>query len=249
MSRGWLRSPWVRYLLGLLAGAAVGLAIYVGSRLHGPSLFVLCGAAAGAAAAIVVHGYGRSVRLTDITVTVPQFTELHFAVTRDSQQVAWKLFVEAVTRVSVQPLDSASGLIREVLNSLYGLFAITRDILKQTRPSRQTGNDPTVEQLAIAMLNIELRPFLSRWHPALLSWEQDHPDTGEEEWPDAAECRAALAAAQRRLVNYVLSFGKLAGVPNARQIVEGTLGSPFTAPASSVPNQSVSNGEYRRPVG
>ncbi|NJP34267.1 hypothetical protein [Micromonospora thermarum] len=230
----WTRSRWAKVLLGLVVGAAVGMAIYQGSRLTGRNLFILCGATAGGVAAIVVHGYSRNVRLTDVTISVPQFSDLHFAVTRDSQQVAWKLFIEAVTRISTQPLDMGTGLLREALTSLYGLFAITRDVLKESEPSRQTGSDPTVEHLAIAMLNVELRPFLSRWHPILRDWESTHPDQGEREWPLDAECRSELAAMQRRLLPYVLGFGKLAGVRNATQIVDGTLGPQFATPTPTL---------------
>lgn len=229
MFLGWTRSRWAKVLLGLVVGAAVGMAIYQGSRLTGRNLFILCGATAGGVAAIVVHGYSRNVRLTDVTVSVPQFSNLHFAVTRDSQQVAWKLFVEAVTRISTQPLSASEGLLREALTSLYGLFATTRDVLKESQPSRQTGGEPSVEHLAIAMLNVELRPFLSRWHPMLREWESGHPEQSEAGWPLDAECRSELMAVQKRLLPYVLGFARLAGVCNASQIVDGTLGPQFAS--------------------
>jgi hypothetical protein len=200
-------------------------------------LYVLAGAAGGGATAVVMQFYSRSVRLTDITITVPQFSQLHFAVTRDSQQVAWKLFVESVTRISTQPLNESSGLLREALSSLYGLFGTTREVLKQAQPSTRTGPDPTVEHLAIAMLNNELRPFLSRWHSSLTQWEKDHPDQTEAVWPQAAECRAELASMQRHLEEYVLGFGKLAGLPNSQEILEGVLGVRFGASAPSSSKQ------------
>lgn len=224
MTGTWFRSRWVRIVLGVIVGAAAGFTVYHGTQLTGPGLFIACGALAGLLAVVVVHGLNQTVKLTDITVTLPQFSELHFAVTKDSQQVAWKLFVESVTRISTQPLETSGGLIREALTSLYSLFAITRDILKQAQPSRLTGRDPTVEHLAIAMLNSELRPFLTRWHPKLLAWEQAHPGEGEFAWPDNTACRAEMAAMQRRLIAYVLGFGRLARLPNAQQIIDSTLG-------------------------
>ncbi|TCB97305.1 hypothetical protein E0H26_13710 [Micromonospora zingiberis] len=229
MVLGWARSRWAKILLGFVVGAAVGVAIYHASRLTGRNLFVLCGATAGGVAAVVVHGYSRNVRLTDVTISVPQFSDLHFAVTRDSQQVAWKLFVEAVTRISTQPLNAGDGLLREALTSLYGLFATTREVLKESQPSRQTDGGPTVEHLAIAMLNVELRPFLSRWHPILGRWESAHPEQSEAGWPLNAECRSELAAMQKRLLPYIHGFGKLAGVRKAPQIVDGTLGPQFAS--------------------
>ena len=223
----WQWNRWNRLVLGILVGAIVGLAVYGGSQLTGPALFITAGAVGGIVAAIIIQFYSPAVRLTDIKVTVPQFSELHFAVTRESQQVAWKLFVESVTRISTQALSSDEGLIREALTSLYGLFAITRSALKEAQPSTRTGRDPTVEHLAIAMLNNELRPFLSRWHPMLQQWEKGNPTAPESEWPRASDCRSELTLMQGRLQEYVLGFGRLAGLPNAQEILEGVLGGSF----------------------
>jgi len=209
--------------VGLLVGAAAGLAVYQGSRLSGRSLFVLCGTTAGGVAAVVIHGYTRTIRLTEITLSIPQLTDLRFAVTKDNKAVAWRLFVETVTRVSLQPMDAASGLIREALNSLYALFTITREVLTQTQPSRGTGGNPTVEHLAIAMLNNELRPFLSTWHPRMRAWEQQNPGIPDSRWPDGGTCRRDLASMQQRLVRYAAAFGELAGVANGQEVMKGTL--------------------------
>jgi hypothetical protein len=221
--RHWLWDFWARALLGAIGGAIIGVAAYHASRLARRDLLTLCAALIGIVMATVLPRYKRSIRLTEITVSVPQFSKLQFAITKGSRHVAWQLFVEAVTRTSSQPLDSETGRLREALTSLYGLFAATREILKKSQPSQQTGKDPTVEHLAIALLNVELRPFLSRWHPSLRDWERTHPDDAEAHWPDSAACRTSLAAMQKRLVAYVIAFGRLAEVPNTRQIVDGTL--------------------------
>ncbi|MEK8105565.1 hypothetical protein NKG94_11215 [Micromonospora sp. M12] len=49
----WRGSRWFHIALGLVVGAAVGLAVYVASRLTGPALFALCGTTAGGVAAVV----------------------------------------------------------------------------------------------------------------------------------------------------------------------------------------------------
>jgi hypothetical protein len=76
-----------------------------------------------------------------------------------------------------------------------------------------------VEQLAITMLNLELRPFLSRWHPALREWEATNPDSGEAAWPEGAACRRELAQVQARIREYALGFAKLAGVDDATPLM------------------------------
>jgi hypothetical protein len=207
----------------VLAGAVGGLALYTGTQLAGLWAFALWGGLVGLVAGVIMYGHRRSVQLTDITMSVPQVGQLHFAVTRESQFVAWKLFVELVTRISTQPLPEHAGRLRSALNSLHGLLAFTRELLRENPPSRQTGSTPTVEQLAIAMLNVELRPFLTGWHRLLSEWQAAHPVAGERDWPQAERCRTELAAVQQRLREYALSFGELAGVPNAKQIVAGSL--------------------------
>ena len=221
-ARPWLYSRWIRVLLGLVVGSVIGLVVYQASQLDGLALFILAGATAGGVAALVVHGYAATARLTSVTVTIPQLSEMQFVMSRDTKQVAWKLFVETVTRVSTQQMDSRSGLLREALTSLYGLFQTTRETLKTVEPSRP-GRDPTVEQLAITMLNVELRPFLSRWHTELTRWEKANPDTDETRWPANQDCREALAQTQARLREYSLGYAKLAGVTDAvaRIVVTG----------------------------
>lgn len=219
MRRMPLRSRNARVVLGVTVGGAVGLTIFYASQIHGPPLYILTGAVAGGVAAIVVHGYSRNAHLSEVTLTVPQLSELRFVVTRDAKRVAWKLFVESITRVSTQPLDDGSGRLREAMTSLYALFDVVRETLKQTLPSVAEGNAPTVEQLAITMLNLELRPFLARWHPALRRWEEANPGTDESGWPENATCRAELAQVQARIRDYALGYARLAGLENAATFV------------------------------
>jgi hypothetical protein len=215
----WTRGRTARLLTGLAVGLIAGLVIYNVTRLTGRNLFVITGGIAGVIAALVLQVYGLSAQLTEVKVTIPQLSELTFLVTKDSRDVAWKLFVETVTRVSTQRLDMEAGSIREAMTSLYGLFQTTRETLKSSQPSRPSPNGPTVEYLAITMLNRELRPFLSYWHPRLHAWEQANPNTAEARWPENVACRQDLRGVQQRLYEYAMGFAKLAGVGNAAEII------------------------------
>jgi hypothetical protein len=66
------------------------------------------------------------------------------------------------------------------------------------------------------MLNRELRPFLSKWHPRLREFEKSHPDEPESAWPDNMTCRSELQAIQHHLGDFADGFAGLAGVPNAK---------------------------------
>ncbi|CAL9278960.1 MULTISPECIES: hypothetical protein [Streptomyces] len=201
--------------LSMMTGAVVGVCVYAISRTGGTFLFAITGGLAGALVAFGLDVYRRSARLTEVRVTVPQLSELTFVVNNDARQVAWQLFIESVTRVSVQRLNDDEGLLREAMTSLYGLFATTRETLKVSRPSTQVSAGLTVEALAVSFLNAELRPFLSKWHPRLLAFEEAHPDRPESEWSQAPECRADLRRVQDHSREYVLAFARLAGVRDA----------------------------------
>ncbi|MCB0540606.1 MAG: hypothetical protein KDE33_24025, partial [Bacteroidetes bacterium] len=61
--------------------------------------------------------------------------EGEWEVDEQQRQAAWDIYVELVTRVTVQELKEDEGLLREALTSFYSLFQTTRDILKKYGPS------------------------------------------------------------------------------------------------------------------
>ncbi|MFI7426676.1 hypothetical protein ACIBPB_06785 [Micromonospora sp. NPDC049836] len=221
MGRRWIYSRWFALGVGLVAGAVVGLAVYWGSRLHGPGLYTLCGTMAGGIAALVFYGYARSARLTELKVSIPHLTDLTFAVTSSNEGVAWRLFVESTTRVSAQPLADGTGVIREALNSLYALFQSVRTILLEARPTARAGGVQTVEHLAIGMLNVQMRPFMSKWHSLLLEWEKANPGLPESQWPQNKQCREELERMRLGMLEYIRGLGQLAGVQNVDAMLGG----------------------------
>jgi hypothetical protein len=200
-------------------GAIAGLVVFTIAQVTGRNLYIIIGAVAGAAAVFVLQQYWQAAQLTEVKITVPQVSELTFVVNNDARQVAWKLYIETVTRVSTQPLTDEEGFIREALTSLYGLFATTRDTLKASRPSVPVSGGQTVEHLAVTMLNHELRPFLSKWHPRLREFETAHPNSPESAWPDNIACRSELRDVQAHLVGFALGFARLAGVRDAEAAI------------------------------
>lgn len=203
-------------LVSILVGCLTGFIVFSIAHTTGMELYIISGGITGAASISVYEFYARTARLSQVKITVPQLSEFTFVVNNDSRQVAWRLFVETTTRIATQPLQDDEGVIREALTSLYGLFATTRDALKSGRPSvPATAGGFTVENLAINMLNRELRPFLSKWHPLLKEFEDSDPGRPDSEWPHNAECRAQLRVLQANMATYVRGFAKLAGVSDA----------------------------------
>ncbi|MEU4236941.1 hypothetical protein [Actinoplanes sp. NPDC026619] len=124
-------------------------------------------------------------------------------------RAAWALYVELATRVAVQPLEADRGFAREALNSLYSLFATTREVLRAAGPEIADGPD-ALGPLAIRIVNEGLRPFVTRWHTELRKHEEVSAD--ESAWPLRAEFDAELQRVQAELGIYVDNLATLAGI-------------------------------------
>ena len=132
------------------------------------------------------------------------------------RKAAWSLYIELVTRIAVQPLEIDHGTVREALNSLYSLFASTREILKDAGPTVGASYD-SVGGIAIAVLNNGLRPFLSKWHPLLQAWEIKRPSNlspkeHEKKWSEEPKIRDELTILRADLEKYSNALAEIADV-------------------------------------
>jgi len=136
------------------------------------------------------------------------------------RRAAWQLYVELITRISVQSLDPQHGLLREALSSLYSVFGTTREILKSAGP-QVAARSSSVGKTALCVLNKGIRPFLSKWHPDLSDWEV-HRATGisarqhEAGWDKAPVMRSELNELRQELELYAAALAAAAGIDDAR---------------------------------
>jgi hypothetical protein len=132
------------------------------------------------------------------------------------RKAAWAIYVELVTRIAVEDLGEDEGVLREALNSLYALFGITRQILREAGPEVGASRE-SVGGIAIAVLNKGLRPFLSKWHPMLQRWESQRPTNlstqeHERQWEGEQELRAALKNLNTGMRQYADVLAAIVGV-------------------------------------
>ena len=130
---------------------------------------------------------------------------------QDDQNAAWELYVEMLTRIVTQPLPSDVGDEQTALDSIYSLFATTREILH-----RRGRNAIQFSKVAIPVLNQVVRPFTAKWHRESLAGAFDDPDR-------CREFRAELEELQEELRNYNRLLAHLAGVEDLTDLeyVEG----------------------------
>lgn len=159
----------------------------------------------------------KKVKATKLVVNLPfGIGKLEIEPQEAEEKAAWELYVELSTRIAVQPMSPNEGLIREALSSLYTVFSATRHVLRAAGPSiaqRTTSLGP----IAIDVLNKGIRPFLSKWHPLLLSYEQTRPpDTGlpefEARWSGAPQFWNELGQLNEQMLIYTSALASIARV-------------------------------------
>ncbi len=132
------------------------------------------------------------------------------------------MYVELITRISIEELQVNEGLLRETLSSRYSLFNTTRGILRKYGPVvAQSHGEGTISfgYLAVAILNTVLRPTLSAWHPLLLDYEstkerEASPLEHERHWDKSVELRNDLNNVRNILTSYANVLAEVAGVPS-----------------------------------
>ncbi len=141
------------------------------------------------------------------------------------RNAAWEMYVELITRISVAELKPDEGLLREALSSLHTLFDTTRKILRKYGPSiaqpkgKGNGNgNLSFGYLAVAVLNVVLRPVLAKWHPLLLDYETTKKSSvsrleHEKQWDKNEELRRVLNEIRTVLIEYANLLAQVAGVP------------------------------------
>lgn len=206
----WVRNRLPALLVAIVAGMAIGALTYYVSRLSGVALYVLTGGVTTVLGVAIWAWLTKSTTISEIEVTVPQFSKVKFAVTKDHKIMARRIVVQMTSRIAVQSLDDDAGRIDEAIASLYALFVFVRELLDEDATARPTPGRPKIDVLALNMLNCHLRPFLSRWHGSYSNWRTAHPDAPESEWVGDGEFRAALQQLQAELRPQAMAFARMA---------------------------------------
>lgn len=134
------------------------------------------------------------------------FAELEFEPTEDDMTAAWDMYVELLTRITIQPLEEGTGDEATALTSIYALFDITRAILKEK--GRLASN---FAKVAIIVLNQVIRPFTARWHKKELADAFSNPEECET-------FRVELKVIQKDLIRYTQLLADMARVEDLTAI-------------------------------
>jgi hypothetical protein len=143
--------------------------------------------------------------LTGLKIKTP-IMDLEWNPSDQDKDAAWDLYIELLTRTTTQPLPDEDGVEQTALSSIYGLFGITRQALKEHGRS-------CIEfsRIAVIVLNQIVRPFTSEWHR--------RSENGAFKSPgECVEFRSELKALQIKLRNYTGLLAELANVEDLTNI-------------------------------
>ncbi len=134
---------------------------------------------------------------------------------RVEQRAAWSLYVELTTRVAVQPFERETGSMLAVLDSLYSVFGLTRQILREAGPDVAQGPQ-SFGPLAIEILTKGIAPFTSKWNARLRAHEATRPAQSsivdhERSWEQFHPMLADLEALQKEMRRYTAILAQIAG--------------------------------------
>lgn len=143
--------------------------------------------------------------MTSLKVKAP-FLEMEWSPQDEDKAAAWELYIELLTRITTQKLDNNHGDEKTALTSIFSIFPITRDVMKNN-------GRHCIEftKIAIIVLNQIVRPFTAKWHGLLVSGAFEDPAKCEE-------FRQELVELQRVLRLYTKMLADMAGVEDLTEL-------------------------------
>ncbi len=147
-----------------------------------------------------------------IHINMLGLADLEFNPESCDQEAAWELYIELITRITTQDLEDNTGVEEVALESIYSIFDITRQLLKEK--GRKSSE---FSKIAIVMLNGIIRPFTAKWHRIIYNNEfnADNKKIFRAELKDLQENL-------KKITKMLLQIAKISNIENVKDI-EGLL--------------------------
>ena len=137
--------------------------------------------------------------MSSLKIKTP-FLDMEWKPQDEDKNAAWELYIELLTRITTQPLTDVYGDEETALKSIYSIFSLTRDVIKNN-------GRHCIEftKIAIIILNQVIRPFTAKWHKLSIQGEFSNPDS-------CLRFREELVELQTVLNIYTKMLGDMAGI-------------------------------------
>ena len=169
----------------------------------------------------------RRMQSESITVGLPfGLGNVTYNTTPSDRIVAWKLYIQLVTRKAAIPFDENDDLIPDVFDSLFELFRETRALLL-VLPCREFERVDGVAPLMLRVLNDGVRPHLTKWQSGFRKWWSEElqseenfgitPQVLQRRYPQYEELLTDLKAMNGELAKFADELCAIAQRPKKKR--------------------------------
>lgn len=132
------------------------------------SLFILVVIISKVIKYIISYSRKQSINIDEIELGIGNS---HITLKYDAKdkEIAYKLWIELNTRKIGLQYDEEDDVIVEIYDSWYKFFEIARELLKEM-PQSKFASTPQLIDLSLKILNIGLRPHLTKWQAKYRKW-------------------------------------------------------------------------------
>jgi hypothetical protein len=132
------------------------------------SLFILVAIISKVIKYIINYSRKQSINIDEIELGIGNS---HITMKYDAKdkEIAYKLWIELNTRKIGLQYDEEDDVLVEIYDSWYKFFEIARELLKEM-PQSKFASTPQLIELSLKILNIGLRPHLTKWQAKYRKW-------------------------------------------------------------------------------
>ncbi len=156
---------------------------------------------------IMKYAGRKSIDIDEVTLGIGN-SKVTLKYNRKSQEIAYKLWVELSTRKIGIEFEPDNDVISDIYDSWYKFFSVARELLKELPPEQIEGSKQLIE-LTEEVLNIGLRPHLTKWQAKYRLWREsnvndgtDTPQAFQKKYPEYSELEKDLVQANKQLMEY-----------------------------------------------
>lgn len=149
----------------------------------------------------------RSVMVDEVNLGIGN-SSLKLSYNKKDQEIAYKIWVELSTRKIGLRFDKENDVIKEIYDSWYEFFGTTRELLKDI-PANRIPYSGNLIELTEKVLNIGLRPHLTRWQARYRSWYEEAlknnsetPQEIQKEYPEYTALIEDLLETNEKMIEY-----------------------------------------------
>ena len=157
----------------------------------------------------------KSINVDEVNLGIGN-SSVKLSYNKKDQEIAYKLWVELSTRKIGIKFDEENDVIKEVYDSWYEFFKIARELLKEI-PSSRIQYSQELIKLVENVLNIGLRPHLTKWQAKYRKWYDEElknsnqtPQEIQKKYTEYSSLVTDLIETNNRMIEYKRLMEKIA---------------------------------------